>query len=97
MTDGLSPLTACDLALLNMRDHDAKGRELYAAFRAAQVALIESGTCQHPADRRTSYRWEHDNGYGRQSWHTGHMCQLCEAKDPYMSGSWYSRAALEQE
>ena len=83
---GLSPLTACDLAYLNLQDLAAKERELYRVFKAAQAALVESGTCTHPPERRDSYRWEHDNGYGRQTMYTGVMCKLCGAKDPWSNG-----------
>lgn len=33
------------------------------------------GICDH--SQTEDYRWEHDNGYGRQSMHTGKRCVFC--------------------
>jgi hypothetical protein len=44
--------------------------------------------CKHKYTR--NYRWEHDNGYGRQKWMTGLECLLCGKRNswPGMSQLW---------
>lgn len=54
---------------------------------AARAALLVVG-CSHPADHVKGYRWEYDNGYGRQHYNTGSRCDLCFALDPYQTGAW---------
>jgi hypothetical protein len=40
------------------------------------------------------YRWEHDNGYGRQHMIIGERCVSCDKRRPWSgSGAWY---ALEE-
>lgn len=42
--------------------------------------------CSHPVEFVRSYRWEHDNGYGRQSAMTGKICDICRSKDLWGTG-----------
>ena len=59
-----------------------RAQEKVAALRA-ELAV----DCTHPGEFVEAYRWEHDNGYGRQSWHTGKICTICRATDLYLTGS----------
>lgn len=49
--------------------------------KAARLAL--GAKCTHPEQDREDFRWEHDNGYGRQSMHTGVQCKLCRRRSHY--------------
>lgn len=53
------------------------------AGRILKLRAQLSKNCKHPAEFVTTYRWEHDNGYGRQSMHTGYLCTICRARDPW--------------
>jgi hypothetical protein len=55
----------------------------------AREALQRSG-CTHPKKHLETFRWEHDNGYGRQSMHEGLRCVLCRAECRYPTpmGKW---------
>jgi len=45
--------------------------------------------CTHPEAYVTTYTWEHDNGYGRQSMIEGLRCELCLKRKPWKTmGSW---------
>jgi len=57
---------------------------------AARAALGD--TCTHPAKYVKPHVWEHDNGYGRQTMHTGAWCSLCLAYDLWKNGRWQSFA-----
>lgn len=50
--------------------------------------------CTHPEEFVTNYRWEHDNGYGRQSMHTGRICGICLKRDPWVTGNFYAAEQL---
>lgn len=43
-------------------------------------------TCEHPPEVIVGYRWEHDNGYGRQTMIDGKGCSICLAKDHWNRG-----------
>ena len=46
-------------------------------------------SCTHPEKHVTTYRWEHDNGYGRQKWLEGLFCNLCLRRKPWKTmGRW---------
>ncbi len=47
--------------------------------------------CWHPPDMRKEYKWEHDNGYGKQTMITGHICRICKMQNgfPTISNNWY--------
>jgi hypothetical protein len=71
-------------------------RKLAAERHEARRAILEY--CPHPPERRTTYRWEHDNGYGRQSIHTGEQCGLCMARNRWPGSSypsWYLEEWLQ--
>ena len=63
----------------------------YARVKKARKALLEADNCTHPEEHRVDYRWEHDNGYGRQKWITGVRCELCGAKQSWksMNSNWW--------
>jgi len=44
--------------------------------------------CKHL--RTEEYRWEHDNGYGRQSMQSGTICKICYKVDLWNSGRFLS-------
>lgn len=67
-----------------------------ASFHKREKALREEietaqkklKTCSH--SDTVSFRWESDNGYGRQSMHDGLRCRICGKENrPSVSGSWY--------
>lgn len=67
-------------------------RALETAIKAEQKKLR---SCSHSMTE--SFRWEHDDGYGRQSMNDGLRCLVCgkENRWPSLSGessegSWYS-------
>ena len=70
------------------KESDAKRIEL------AEYKAKLSINCSHPSDRQTVYKWEHDNGYGRQSWQEGIQCGICRKIDLWNSGSWNNRSEL---
>ncbi len=39
------------------------------------ITKAMQGLCEHP--RTEEWRWEHDNGYGKQSWNSGKRCIDC--------------------
>lgn len=47
--------------------------------------------CTHPVEAQMAFDWEHDNGYGVQSWHTGARCRICGATNswPGSSNNWH--------
>lgn len=63
-------------------------KALEAKLEAARIAAAKS--CQHPVEAREDYRWEHDNGYGRQSWVTGERCTICRHQRSWKgSSTWW--------
>jgi hypothetical protein len=42
---------------------------------ASAIKELLQGVCDHA--KTEDYRWEHDNGYGRQSMTTGKRCVFC--------------------
>jgi hypothetical protein len=44
-----------------------------AKIKVMRVAITK--TCRHT--QTTEFKWEHDNGYGRQSQHVGLRCVFC--------------------
>ncbi len=55
----------------------ARARKAQQAREAARMAVLAS--CPHPPEYRREYKWEHDNGYGRQHMQTGEQCKICLA------------------
>lgn len=47
--------------------------QLYTEVSALVASL--QGICDHA--KTEDYRWEHDNGYGRQSMNAGKRCVFC--------------------
>jgi hypothetical protein len=75
-------LTKVERAVLSAMELSAKSsRRWNEKIAKARAELGDS--CSHPPEARAKYEWEHDNGYGRQSWNTGNRCRLCDATDPY--------------
>ena len=67
-------------------------KAMEAARRAhAKAEAALAADCPHPEWMRLGFQWEHDTGYGRQSWRTGVRCTLCGAENqwPGCSGNWY--------
>jgi hypothetical protein len=47
--------------------------------------------CPHPDEAISTFQWEHDNGYGRQSMQTGYHCDWCGAEKRWESSHlWYT-------
>lgn len=73
-------MTPAEKAVAKAFEAARKSRECHAVkIECALVELLKVG-CTHPEEYRGEYRWEHDNGYGRQRWVTGDRCGLCGAK-----------------
>lgn len=54
--------------------------------------------CRHQAAAVSEYKWESDNGYGRQSMQTGERCSICRAEKHWKnSSSWMSYAEQERQ
>lgn len=68
----------------------AKVHARYMHKLAAIKEAITKAGCPHPIEAVQEYRWEHDNGYGRQTWNVGLECRLCRGKNPWpgMSTLW---------
>jgi hypothetical protein len=51
--------------------------------------------CDHRVTEE--YKWEHDNGYGKQSKCIGLLCVHCRARRPYQTmGTWMSAKEWSQ-
>lgn len=53
----------------------------------SKLKKIVSVDCSHPFEYVVPFRWEHDSGYGRQSWITGQQCSICYAVDSWCNGN----------
>ena len=58
-------------------------------------ALLEQvkADCDHPEEWRHTFKWEHDDGYGSQSWQEGQRCSICHAEKHWASSSLWSTPA----
>lgn len=63
-------VTALQRKLTKRRE---KISQLYTEVSAITASL--QGICDHA--KTEDYRWEHDNGYGRQTMNTGKRCVFC--------------------
>lgn len=45
--------------------------------RLEGIRLELAKNCSHPVEAVEPYRWEHDNGYGRQKMLDGLRCTIC--------------------
>lgn len=63
-------MTALQRKLINKR-------KLLLRHYYEERSLVEQlqGNCDH--SQTEEFKWEHDNGYGRQSMNTGHRCIFC--------------------
>lgn len=52
------------------------------------------GRCDHP--KTEVYRWEHDNGYGRQTMINGRRCWYCLYVDLWNRGSFIDPAQVNE-
>lgn len=59
--------------------------DLYVKAWDLENAL--KGVCDHSSSKE--YRWEHDNGYGRQTMISGRICVYCRAIDPWGRGDFH--------
>lgn len=66
-----------------------KNATLMGKVMTEHYALIEQlqGICDH--SEVEDYKWEHDNGYGRQSDHVGKRCRFCGWIDRWNDGKFY--------
>lgn len=80
----MSTLSEKQKALLELR------REIRILSRAESNLVADLQLeCNHPDAHVEEYRWESDNGYGRQTQMTGRFCTLCRARKYYtLGGSW---------
>lgn len=53
--------------------------------------------CNHPIEFIVAYRWEHDNGYGRQSWRSGKRCTICLMLDAWANGNFRPASAYSSD
>jgi len=66
-------------------------REQIQDLCVLEKSLVEEilPVCEHTSVEE--YVWEHDNGYGRQSWHTGERCRVCRKRRSWPGhGVWSS-------
>lgn len=75
----MNKISVLQKALVRNRD---KQRKLYAESCVLQAQL--KGICDHSESE--PYQWEHDNGYGRQSYVNGRRCAFCGAVDRWDRG-----------
>ena len=61
--------------------------KLYGEITNFQVQLRTICDHQNPE----VYQWEHDNGYGRQSWIKGKRCVHCGFIDAWSNGNFQPR------
>jgi hypothetical protein len=61
--------------------------ELYRQEREVVGQLVGEGKCDHSAT--SDYKWEHDNGYGRQSPQIGKKCTFCGFIDLWNRGGFF--------
>ncbi len=80
-------MTSAQRRFFNLREavRASVGR-MQAAVEAARKELVDG--CDHPPEFVVDYRWEHDNGYGKQSWVTGKRCEICESTNNWGSTLW---------
>jgi hypothetical protein len=69
--------------------HDIARRKLHQEREDARAQILEF--CTHPEEWRRAYKWEHDNGYGRQHMREGIRCGLCLAEQAFPGpyASWH--------
>lgn len=67
----------------------AKSIKASQTFRAYKAKLAL--TCDHPDAYVEDWKWEHDNGYGRQNWNIGKQCTICHATKSYTSDTRWCR------
>lgn len=77
-------MTPAQKAVLRARDRKQKAAQ---ALGEALDRLRAEG-CDHPAEHRRPWKWEYDNGYGRQSWADGERCDLCDMHKRWVSSNW---------
>lgn len=54
--------------------------------------------CKHPSSAVSTYQWEHDNGYGRQSMVDAERCNICRSEKHWKGmGGWMSRAEQQRQ
>lgn len=73
---------------LQTRYADAVARAASAYKEAETLRNLLKDGCAHPAEFVEEYKWEHDNGYGRQTMITGKRCKLCFATNNWGSKHW---------
>lgn len=71
---------------------------LSSARYAAKIKAARARNTRCTHKYREDYKWEHDNGYGRQTMITGERCLSCDArnawKEPF-APSWSRPEGLE--
>lgn len=70
-------------------------REVYRGLSVKISALTEQLklVCDH--SKPEPYKWESDNGYGRQRWITGQRCTYCGYVDLWNRGRFLDTAELD--
>ena len=69
-------------------EYKALQRAVAAVKRAREELVAE---CPHPPAHVAQFRWEHDNGYGRQHWREGLRCTLCGKESRWAPHGTWSR------
>lgn len=72
-------MTPEDRAKLEVEFAKAQKREANARAKVERLRQLLACGCAHPEKYQAEYRWEHDNGYGRQTMIMGKRCSLCRA------------------
>jgi len=86
----MSEVTDTQQQLLATIERASKSSRRYAKkIKELRDRVNEEG-CEHPVTR--PYRWESDNGYGRQRWIESEQCTLCLKKRPWPSMSVWNDA-----
>ena len=67
------------------KKYDSLMKQHEGRVRILRVAVGDK--CSHLIQE--DFRWEHDDGYGRQSMHTGKHCVICDKKNRWPSISQY--------
>lgn len=76
-----------------IKNYEKVSKRAYARLGEARKQLGDS--CTHPDEHVTTYTWEHDNGYGRQTKMQGLMCQLCMKRKSWKTmGGWHDASEL---
>lgn len=60
-----------------------------ASAKVEEQRKMLAADCQHPTEFVQDYEWEHDNGYGQQTMHTGLSCTICRKVNRWKQGLWH--------